>query len=131
MLIKIGVAVLCGFISLPLFAASDCAQLKGCEKKFCEIEQQLAHAREHNNKKQVAGLAKSLENSKKNCTNQSLREDLLKKIADAKSDLADYKDDLTKAEKSGKSQKVAKYKSKIAEEQAEINRLEKELAELP
>jgi vacuolar-type H+-ATPase subunit I/STV1 len=131
MLIKIGVAVLCGFISLPLFAASDCTQLKGCEKKFCEIEQQLVYAREHNNKKQVAGLTKSLENSKQNCTNKSLKDDLLKKIADAKSDLADYEDDLAKAEKSGKSQKVAKYKSKIAEEQAEINRLEKELAELP
>lgn len=131
MLIKIGVAVLCGVISLPLFAASDCTQLKGCEKKFCEIELQLADAREHNNKRQVAGLTKSLENSKQNCTNQSLRDDLLKKIADAKSDLADYEDDLAKAEKSGKPQKIVKYKSKIAEEQAEINRLEKELAELP
>lgn len=131
MLIKIGVAVFCGLLSLPLLAASECTKLKGCARKFCEIEQQLAYAREHNNKRQIAGLTKSLENSKQNCTNQSLRDDLLKKIADAKSDLADYEDDLAKAEKSGKSQKVTKYKSKIAEEQAEISRLEQELAELP
>lgn len=134
MLIKTGVGFLLVMVSLPLslpmFAAADCTQLKGCERKFCEIEQQLTYAREHNNKKQIAGLTRSLENSKKHCTNQLLKDDLLKEIADIKSDIADYEADLAGAEKSGKPAKAAKYKDKIAAKQADLHRLEKELSDL-
>lgn len=130
MLIKMSVVFLCGAISLPLFAATDCAQRKGCERKFCEIEVQLAYAYEHNNKEQISGLKKSLENSKKYCTNQSLENDLTTKVAKVKSDLADYEMDLAQAEKSGKTEKARKYKRKIAEKRAELKQLERELAEL-
>ena len=120
--------ILLSIISAQSFALADCNPLKGCDKKFCEIENQLTVAREKNNRQQVSGLTKSLENTKVTCTNEGLKTDLLKKVIASKEDLAEYEDDLKSAEKDNKSKKVIKYQSKIKEKKLEIEHYEKELS---
>ena len=45
-------------ISIPALASTDCSNLKGCEKKFCEIERQLNIAQEKDNERKADGLKK-------------------------------------------------------------------------
>ena len=117
-------------ISMAASASSDCSNLKGCEKKFCEIERQLNIAQEKGNKRKVDGLTKSLEQAKKHCTDKGLREDLVGEIEEAKEEIADYETDLKEAEEYGKTDKVRKYQEKIEEEKSKITSLEHELSNL-
>ena len=100
-------------ISMAASALSDCSNLKGCEKKFCEIERQLNIAQEKGNKRKVEGLTKSLEQAKKHCTDKGLREDLVGEIEEAKEEIADYETDLKEAEEYGKTDKERKYQKKL------------------
>lgn len=117
-------------ISMAASASSDCSNLKGCEKKFCEIERQLNIAQEKGNKRKVEGLTKSLEQAKKHCTDKGLREDLVGEIEEAKEEIADYETELKEAEEYGKTDKVRKYQEKIEEEKSKITSLEHELSNL-
>ena len=130
MLIRICFGLLFSAAALQTLAASDCNQLKGCDKKFCEIEKQLVIAREQNNRNKISGLTQSLENAKANCTNTALKDDLTKKIHDAKADLAEYESDRKEAEKEGKVKKALKYQNKIDKKNIEIKSLESELSNL-
>lgn len=116
--------------SVPALASSDCGNLKGCERKFCEIETQLNIAQQKGNKHKADGLKRSLEGAKAHCTDKGLREDLVEDIEEAKEDIAEYKADLKEAEEDGKSDKVRKYQEKIEKESNEIRRLEVELSDL-
>ena len=120
------------FISISMAASpsSDCSNLKGCEKKFCEIERQLNIAQEKGNKRKVDGLTKSLEQAKKHCTDKGFREDLVGEIEEAKEEIAEYETDLKEAEEYGKTDKVRKYQEKIEEEKSKITSLEHELSNL-
>lgn len=130
MVIRMLGVLLLSAVSFQVSAATACKQLKGCDRKVCEIERQLSIAKKQNNPSQVAGLTRSLENTRANCTPQVLKDELNQKIADAKSDMAGYESDRKEAEAAGKTDKVRKYQKKIKEKQAEIKRHEKELAEL-
>ncbi len=112
-------------ISVPTRASSDCNNLKGCERKFCKIERQLSIAQEKGNKRKVAGLKKSLDNAKEHCTDNGLKEDLIREIEETQKDIAEYESDLKEADEYGKKDKVRKYRVKI--EEKEIKRLEDEL----
>ncbi|MEN0037676.1 MAG: DUF1090 domain-containing protein [Cellvibrio sp.] len=115
---------------LSFHALADCSQLKGCDKKYCEIEQQLQIAKDKNNKSQVSGLTKSLDNAKKNCTNDGLKKELSGKIKDANADITEYEADLKKAQSKGDAKKVAKYQTKIEQKKIELNGFEKNLANI-
>lgn len=114
----------------PTLASSGCEGVKGCDRKFCEIEQQLDIAQKKGNKHQVAGLEKALKEAKRHCTNEGLREDLVEDIQDAKKDLAEYEADLREAKEDGDMDDRRKYQQKIEEEQNEIQQLESELSRL-
>lgn len=116
--------------SVPAIASSDCKNLKGCERKLCEIERQLSIAQEKGNKHKIDGLRKSLENAKEHCTDNGLRDDLIQKIEETQNDITDYESDLKEAEEYGKKDKVRKYQAKIEEEKIKIKRLEDELSNL-
>lgn len=128
MLLKVCTSLLLG--SLSFHALADCSQLKGCDKKYCEIEKQLQLAKDKNNKNQISGLTKSLDNAKKTCTDSGLKKELTEKIKDANADIAEYEEDLKKAQAKGSVKKVAKYQAKIEQKKIEIKALEKDLAEL-
>ena len=110
-------------------AAAGCANLKGCEKKFCEIENQLRIAQEKGNSSKVEGTKKALKQARVHCTDSGLKADLADDIAEAKDDLAEHEADLKDAEEDGKTDKVRQYQDKIAEDKRMINRLEQELAQ--
>ena len=120
------------FILTPIsaLASSSCSHLKGCDRKFCEIENQLKISQEKGNKNKADGLQKALEEAKKYCTDEGLRKDLMKEIAEAKEDMSEYQADLTEAEEDGKTDKVRKYQEKIKAQRSEIKDLERELISL-
>ena len=124
------ISVLFASISVPVFASSDCFNLKGCEKKFCEIERQLKIAQEKGNKGKVNGLTKSLENAKEHCTDKGLKEDLVGEIEEANNEIVEYESDLKEAKKYGKKDKARKYQEKIEEEKNKIKHLEDGLSNL-
>lgn len=123
---------LAGFLfastSIPALAALDCSNLKGCDKKFCEIERQLSIAKENGNEPKANGLKRSLKNARKHCTDQALKEDLITKIDEAQKDITEYESNLKEAEQYGKKDKVHKYQLKIKEEKHKIKRLQEELS---
>ncbi|MCD6388151.1 MAG: DUF1090 domain-containing protein [Desulfobulbaceae bacterium] len=111
-------------------ASSDCDNLKGCERKFCEIERQLNIAQEKGNKRKADGLRKSLDNAKEHCTDNGLKEDLIREIEEAQKEITEYESDLKEAEEYGKKDKVRKYQVKIEEKKNKIKGLEDELSSL-
>jgi len=117
-------------ISVPAIASSDCNNLKGCERKFCEIERQLSIAQETGNKHKADGLRKSLDNAKEHCTDDGLKEDLAKEIEESQTKITEYESDLKEAEKYGKKDKIRKYQEKIEEEKNQIKRHEDKLSDL-
>ena len=117
-------------LSALVIASSDCVKLKGCEKKFCEIERQLEVAQEKGNKRKANGLRRALENTKENCTDKGLKEDLIKEIEEVNEEIAEYESDLKEAKEYGKTDKVRKYQEKIEEEKSKINHLKDELSNL-
>lgn len=117
-------------VSAPALASSDCGNLKGCERKFCEIETQLNIAQKTGNKHKVDGLQRALEGAKEHCTDESLREELVDDIEEANEDIIEYQTDLKEAEEDGKADKIRKYQGKIDEENSKIKRLEDELSNL-
>jgi len=124
------ISILFVSISVPVLASSDCGNLKGCEKKFCEIERQLKIAQEKGNKGKVNGLTRSLENAKEHCTDKGLKEDLVEEIEEANNEIIEYESDLKEAKEYGKKDKVRKYQEKIEEEKNKIKHLEDELSNL-
>jgi len=117
-------------LSVPVFASSDCVNLKGCENKFCEIERQLKVAQEKGNNDKVNGLSRSLENAREHCTDTGLKEDLVEEIEEANNEIVKYKSDLKEAKEYGKKDKVRKYQEKIEDEKIKIKHLEDELSNL-
>jgi len=117
-------------ISAAVIASSDCGNLKGCEKKFCEIERQLNLAQDKGNIRKADGLKRALENAKEHCTDKGLKEDLVEEIEEANEEIVEYESDLKEAKEYGKTDKVRKYQEKIKEEKNKINHLEDELSNL-
>ncbi len=124
------VGLLFASISVPAIASSDCNNLQGCEKKFCEIEKQLNIAQEKGDKRKATGLKKSLENAKEHCTENGLKEELIREIEETQKEITEYGSDLKEAEEYGKEDKVRKYQAKIEEKKNKIKRLEDELSNL-
>ena len=117
-------------IPIPAIASTDCSYLKGCEKKFCEIESQLKIAQDKGNESKTDGLKKALDEAKENCTDKILREELSEEIEEVKEEIAEYESDLKEAKEYGKKDKVRKYQEKIEEEKINMKRLENELSNL-
>lgn len=107
-------------------ASSNCGGVTGCDRKFCEIENKLTIAEQHGNDHQVAGLKKALQEAKRHCTDEGLREELIDDLQDAREDLAEHEADLAETEADDRRQ----YRQEIEEEKADIQQLENELSRL-
>ncbi|MBT0717489.1 DUF1090 domain-containing protein [Rosenbergiella epipactidis] len=110
------------------FAVQTCAQ------KEAALNEQLGYAQQHNNSHQVAGLKKALAEVKENCTASSVRQDaeqdvekLQRKLKEKQQDLQESQQDLQKATAKNNAEKMAKYRGKIAEKQADIEKITTEL----
>ena len=118
------------FIPNSNASTHNCSHLKGCQKKFCEIENQLIIAQDKGNKGKEKGLRISLENAKEHCTDEGLKEKLIEKIDEIKKEITEYESDLKEAKTDEKKDKIDKYQEKIREEKAKIKNLEDELSTL-
>lgn len=108
----------------------DCSNLVGCDRKFCEIEQQISTAQKADNQRKVDGLTIALKKAKKYCTDESLKQDLAAKIKELEDDISDDKDDLKQAEAYNKPDKIDKYQQRIFDKTAELEQLNAELSSL-
>lgn len=128
------IAAIMGLLSIvftvPALASPDCEGLKGCERKFCEMANQLGIAKAEGNARKADGLARALAEARLHCTDDGLREDLIEEIDEAREDLEAYEADLKESEEEGDIEDVRKYQRKIEEKKNEINDLENELSEL-
>ncbi|WP_299010585.1 DUF1090 domain-containing protein [uncultured Shewanella sp.] len=116
--------------SFQTMASDNCHHLVGCEKKYCEINQQLDIAKKYNNQNEVNGLTTALAQAKTHCNPAEFQEKLTKKITQAKKELADYDTKLITAESAGNKNKIQKYQNKIQEDENKIKQWEMELATL-
>lgn len=113
--------------SAAAMAASDCSNLKGCERKVCEIQHQLDIANDKGYHNKAAGLTSALQEANEHCTDKGLRDDILDDIADSKEDLAQYQADLKQATEDNDKDEMKKYQRKIDEENAELKESQAEL----
>ena len=120
------------FLSANLAAntQTNCEHLKGCKKKACHIQNDIAIAKKNENSSKEKGLQISLEKVNTYCSDEKLIEELQDKIKDTKKDLQEDTQDYEQALKDNKSSKIEKYKTKIAEENQKIKSLEEELQRL-
>ncbi|WP_255211884.1 DUF1090 domain-containing protein [Vibrio sp. V09_P4A23P171] len=122
--------VVLSILSFYSFASLNCSGFSGCEKKYCEIEQQIESAQLANNQKKIEGLKVALAEAKSNCSDTKLKQDLADEIKETKDKIAEYNLDLQEAKGSGKDNKVRKYQNKIQEEERKLESLLQELSEL-
>ena len=120
-----------------LFFTQQVLAVQTCAQKEAALNEQLSYAQQHNNRHQVAGLKKALAEVKENCTAASVRHDaeqdvekLQRKLKEKQQDLQESREDLQKAITKNDAEKIAKYRGKIAEKQADVNKITTELHHL-
>lgn len=110
-------------ISFIGFAQSNCATLKGCERKLCELNNKLVAAKKAGNQNQIKGVEEAISKTKKNCTTKTVSSDLDKKVKEKQQKVKERTDDLNKAIKDQESkEKIAKKRKKLDEAKADLNK---------
>lgn len=122
--------MLLGNIQMAFASSIECEEYIGCEKKICEIEHKIALAKSKRNNNKVYGLNIALKESKSNCSNQSILEDLVYEIEEVKEEILKYEDDLKEVMADEKPDKVRKYNDKIVKEKIKLEQFEAELKAL-
>lgn len=110
-------------ISSMAFAQTNCKELKGCERKLCELNTKLASAKKSANQKQIKGIEDAISQTRKNCTTKTIHNDLDKKVKEKELKAKERTADLNKAIKDQEGQeKIAKKRNKLEEAKAELNK---------
>ncbi|GIQ58701.1 hypothetical protein Flavo103_18370 [Flavobacterium collinsii] len=105
------------------FAQSNCATLKGCERKLCELNIKLIAAKKAGNQNQIKGVEEAIAKTQKNCTTKTVSKDLNKKVKEKQLEVKERTDDLNKAIKDQESkEKIDKKRKKLAEAKADLNK---------
>jgi hypothetical protein len=110
-------------VSIIGFAQTNCKELKGCERKLCELNTKLEYAKKAGNQNQIKGVEEAIAQTKKNCTTKTVNNDLDKKVKEKQKEVKERTDDLNKAIKDNDSkEKINKKKKKLNEAKAELNK---------
>jgi len=105
------------------FAQSNCATLKGCERKLCELNTKLAAAKKAGNQNQIRGVEDAISQTKKNCTTKTVNHDLDKKVKEKQQKVNERNADLNEAIKDKESkEKIDKKRKKLNEAKADLNK---------
>lgn len=105
------------------FAQSNCKDLKGCERKLCELNIKLAAAKKAGNQNQIKGVQDAISQTKKNCTTKTVSNDLDKKVKEKQQKVNEKTADLNEAIKDKESkEKIDKKRKKLNEAKAELNK---------
>ncbi|WP_283598756.1 DUF1090 domain-containing protein [Photobacterium phosphoreum] len=105
-------------ILMTIFLLSTTVQateITGCAVKKQEIKTQISYAKEYNNTYQLKGLQKALAEVNDNCTDESLKAEQLKKVANKEKKVEERKQELIEAKESGKKNKINKKERKLQE----------------
>lgn len=105
------------------FAQTNCKELKGCERKLCELNTKLEYAKKAGNQNQIKGVEEAIAQTKKNCTTKTVTNDLDKKVKEKQKEVKERTDEYNKAVKNQESkEKIDKKKKKLDEAKAELNK---------
>ena len=99
-----------------------------CANKQRDIEQQIAHAKEHGQDKRIAALETALANNKANCTDEKLLEEQQKTVKEKEAKVEKATKKLEEAKAKGKPEKI---KERTKELEKAQKALAKESALLP
>ncbi len=116
--------------SASVLAQNNCMNLNGCEKKACEVNQELLIAKQQGNDHKVAGLDKALKSINSHCSHEGLITELQQKIDKTSIEIEEYKADINKAKQQGKFDKIEKYQQKLNEKTKQLQLLTNELNSL-
>ena len=108
----------------------NCESLKGCAQKICNLKNDIQIAKKADNESRVNGLVISLNKVEKYCTDEGLIEDIKEKITDTEKDLKEDREGYEEALRDARSDKINKYKMKIAKELKELKHLKAELKQM-
>lgn len=108
-------------------AAQDCTPLRGCEAKFCHIENELAIAQAQKNTWKETRLRTALSEAKATCTDASLQRDREARVKDKQDKVQEREQDLAEAQTKGKKDKIDKAQRKLTEAQNELKQAQAEL----
>ncbi|MFH6969689.1 DUF1090 family protein [Flavobacterium sp. YO64] len=123
MKLKIILSTLLFTFSFIGFAQSNCKDLKGCERKLCELNIKLAAAKKAGNQNQIKGVQDAISQTKKNCTTKTVNNDLDKKVKEKQQKVNERTADLNEAIKDKESkEKIDKKRKKLNEAKAELNK---------
>lgn len=120
---------------LVLGAGFSSAAFADCEIKASVLEAKIAAAEKYGHTAKVAGLKKSLEQVKANCTDsaklQRAQEKVAKqeaKVTKVQAEVAEAQANLGEAQAASNSKKIAKYQRKLVEKQAKLKEANAALA---
>ncbi|UUF14977.1 MULTISPECIES: DUF1090 family protein [Flavobacterium] len=110
-------------ISFIGFSQSNCKNLKGCERKLCELNIKLTAAKKAGNQNQIKGVEDAIAQTKKNCTTKTVNKDLDKKVKEKQQKVNERTADLNEAIKDKESkEKIDKKRKKLNEAKVELNK---------
>jgi hypothetical protein len=106
---------------------TNCAKLKGCAAKTCEVKKKIDIAKKHENSNKVDNLQKALDEINENCSDEKIIADIKDDIKKTNKDLEEHKEELEEAKSTGEMDKVDKYIAKIEEDKTELIELKSKL----
>ncbi|RXM44718.1 DUF1090 family protein [Flavobacterium sp. YO12] len=112
MKLKVIISTLLFTFSFMGFAQSNCKDLKGCERKLCELNVKLAAAKKAGNQNQIKGVQDAISQTKKNCTTKTVNNDLDKKVKEKQQKVNERTADLNEAIKEKESKEKIDKKEK-------------------
>ena len=99
----------------------------GCALKVQNIQKEIDYAKSYGNTHKVAGLETALANTKKYCTDTSLRKDLSSDIAKKQRKVDERIKDLKEAQLKGDADKIAKKQKKLTKAEEELKKAQDDL----
>ncbi|WP_430613440.1 DUF1090 family protein [Flavobacterium sp. JP2137] len=115
------------------FAQNNCRDLKGCERKLCELQVKLEYAKKNGRTGQIRGLENAIYNLQQKCNSGTYKghgayaADLDKKIRDKEEKVKERTEELNEAVRENqKKEKIDKRRRKLEAAKAELEAAKKE-----
>ncbi len=108
---------------------SNCRDLRGCERKLCELQNKLDYAKQYGRTDQIRGLENAIQRVQKKCNSGSgaYAYDVDKKILEKEQKVQEKTVELNEAiRENQKPEKIEKRKRKLEEAKAELEAAKKE-----
>lgn len=115
------------------FAQSNCRDLRGCDRKLCELNIKLEYAKKYGRTGQIQRIERAIANTERNCNanNGHYTADLEKKVLDKEYKVKERTMELEKAiREQQRPEKIEKRRRKVAEAKQELAEAKRRLAEV-